>query len=721
MAERLRSFASVAAFRFGVFDVAYVGEAGPRVLSGALVDGRFFATLGVGAAAGRTFTEADEPTGVVMLSDGAWRREFGADPAIIGRTLPISGESYEVVGVLPSGFAGPSGDADVWFVLDLDPSLADPASARGEHWLGVVARLAPGVTLGAAQQEIARLDGELAREHAATDGGRNLVAVPLRDALVGATRTPLLLLMASAALVLLVTCANLAGAMLSRTISRRKELAVRLALGAGRSRLVRQLLTETAVLALLGAAVGLLLAALGLGVLRNLAPPSLPPYAELSLDTGAVAITLVVALLTAVAFGTAPALAAGGWQPQGVLRQEGRGSTEGLRSRRLRGVLVAAQIAVSLSLLAGAGLLLRSLWTMSAEPLGFEPDGALTGSVQLQAWRYERLEPRLAFFDELETRLRALPGVQDVATTTQLPSPDMNRNILAIEGIELAADGPTFIPYMAVSDGYFRTMGIAVRRGRTFGAEDHADAEPAIVISESMARRYWPAGAAVGARIRISPQTAERWGVVVGVVADVRSDPALPVPDPQAYASLRQDAARTDRAFIVRTRDDPAALVLPFERVLASLDPELPLRDVKTLRTWIDERLVTRRLPVLLMAAFGVLALLLASVGIYAMFASLAASREPEFGIRMALGSSPRSIAALVLRQGGVWIAWGLAGGVVGVVVVGMLLRNLLFGVAPLDPIALGMAAVALGACAAIALLAPVRRATRVDPMTVLR
>ena len=721
LAARLRSFAGVAAFNFSTFDVAYVEAGGARVLSGAAVADGFFSTLGTRAALGRTLTAADAPTNAVMLSDAAWRREFGGDPRVVGRTLRLERESYEVVGVLPAGFVGPMGEADLYFPIDMVPLLGDPAASRDQHWMGVVARLSPGVTPEAAQRELDRLADELAREHPKTDRGRRFLTLPLRDAMVGETRTPLLVLTASAGLVLLITCANLAGALLSRTISRRREFAVRIALGAKRGRLVRQLLTESTLLALVGAALGLLLAGAGLRVLRTLALPTLPPYADLSLDGGALLVTLLAALGTGLAFGLAPALAAGRWDPQRTLRDEARGASEGRRSRQLRGALAAAQIALSLSLLAGAGLLVRSLWAMASAPLGFQPDGVLTARVQLPQASYPTPEARAVFFNQLRERLAALPGVGGVASVTQIPSPTMSSNALTIEGVTLAGDGPTFIPYAAVSDDYFRLMGTRLLRGRTFGAEDAPDAAPAIVVSEAMARRYWPKGDAVGARIRISPHTAERWGVVVGIVGDVRVDPALPAPEPMAYASNRQDNLWNGRDFLLRTRGDPLALLKPAQRELAALDPALPLRDPMPLRAIVDERLAGRRLPVLLMTAFGTLALLLASVGIYALLASMAAAREREFGVRVALGSSRRAIAGLVLRQGATWMAVGLAGGALGVVLVARLLRGLLYGVTPFDPVTLAAAVAMLMVCAALALLVPVRRATRVDPVGVLR
>jgi predicted permease len=720
LAARVRSFSRTAAFNFGTTDVTYVDAEGPRVLPAALVGDGFFATLGVRAALGRALADADAGAPVVVLSDAAWRREFGGDRGVVGRTLRIGGAPYEVVGVLPPGFVGPMGDADLWLPLDLAPMLSDPATARGQHWLGVVGRLAPGVALDAAQRELDRLGAELARAHPATDAGRTLRATPLRDAMVGETRTPLLALMASAGLVLLITCTNLAGALLSRTVSRRREFAVRVALGARRGRLVRQLLTESALLALGGAAAGLALAVLALRALRGLALPGLPPYADLALDAGAVAVLVAAALATGLGFGLAPALAAARAAPPGTLGEETRGTSEGRPARRLRGALVAAQLALSLTLLVGAGLLGRSLWAMTTAPLGFEPDGVLTARVELPGAAYPTPQERAALFARLRERVAALPGVAGVASVTQIPAPTMSSNVLTVEGLALPGDGPTFVPYMAVSDDYFRTVRTPLLQGRTFGPEDAPAAPPAIVVSETMARRYWPAGA-LGARLRVSPHTAERWGVVVGVVRDVRVDPARPAPEPMAYGSERQDFAWSGRDFVVRAAGDPLALVPAVRGALAALDPGVPLRDPTTLRAVVDGRLAGRRLPALLMTAFGAIALLLASLGVYAMFAAMAAAREREFGVRVALGSSRAAIARLVLRQGGVWLAAGLVGGAAGAALVARLVRGLLYGVPPFDPLALGLAAALLVGCAAVALLVPVRRATRADPIAALR
>jgi putative ABC transport system permease protein len=723
VAARQRSFTRVAWFYHGTVDVTFATDAEPTVLKAAIVGPGFLQTLGVSPVVGRPLADADaaeHAPAVGMLSFGAWQRLFGGDPAVVGRSVSIDGDRSEIVGVLPRGFVGPMGDADLWLPLDLSATLADPVRARKQHWLGMIGRLRPETTPEAAERELLALAADLAREQPEGQTGFSIRSVSLRDDMVGETRTPLIILMASAALVLLITCANLAGALLSRTISRRREFAVRLALGAGRGRLIRQLLTESTLLAATGGLAGVALAMVGLSLLRRLALSALPAYAELSLDPGTLLFTFALALATGLAFGMAPALAVGRANPQGTLRDESRGSSESPRSRQLRGALVAAQIALSVSLLVGAGLLVRSLRAMTTAPLGFEPAGVLAATIQLPPARYGTTSARIRFFASLEERVRALPGVTEVGTASELPSPNMNRNGLTIEGVAWTGDEQPFIPQVSVSPDYFRTMRIAVRGGRTFGAGDVETSPPVVVISEAMAKRYWPNGGAVGARVRLGPNTATTWGEVIGIVADVRNDPARPTPEPMAYSSSRQETYGA-RTFLIRTTGDPLALVKPVQTAIAALDPALPLYAATPLETVLADGLSARRLPVLLLTAFGVLALLVASVGVYAMFAAMAGAREREFGVRMALGSSRGAIAALVFRQGAAWMAAGLAVGGVGILIVARLLQKLLYGVSPFDPVALGGAIATLIACAAVALLVPVRRATRVDPISVLR
>ena len=723
IAARQRSFERLGVFMPLPLETAYSDADGPRPVTGALAGFGFFQTLGVKPQLGRLLRDDDlrpEAPRVAVLSHASWHRLLAGDSSAIGKSIRLNGNPFEVVGILPSGFVSPIGEVDVWTRLDLTQTLADPVRARRRSWLSLIARLKPGVTHEDAQREIAAISADLGREHPDADGLFTLTALPLRDDLVGETRTPLLVLTASAVLVLLITCANLAGALLSRTISRRKEFAVRMALGAGRGRIVRQLLTESALLAAVGGAAGLAFASAGLAALRRMSLPALPPYAELALDPGAVLVTSLVALLTGVAFGLAPALSIGRRDLERTLRDESRGAGESAGSHRLRGMLVAGQIALCVSLLAGAGLLARSLWALTSKPLGFQPDGVLTATIPLPSRQYPTPQARIAFHERLEERLRALPGVGGVALTNAMPGNVLSRDGFRIDGVSWAEpDDQQFVLSATVSDDYFRTLGIPLQRGRTFGPVDRAGGSPVVVISETMARRYWPNGDAVGARIRMGPDPKSPLMEVIGIVGDVRNGPAEQSPEPMAYGSARRDPW-TD-ILLVRTTGDPLAMVRAVERAVAELDPGLPVHHPTTLQTLLSAGLAGRRLPVLLMTAFGALALLLASVGIYAMFAAMAAAREREFSVRVALGASPRGIAALVLKHGARWMALGLALGAVGVLAVTRTLRGLLYGVSPFDAAALGLAVLVLLSCGTIALLVPVLRAARVDPTKVLR
>ena len=724
VAERQRSFQSMAAFSGMPAEGVLTADDGPRVVKVAWVQPALLGTLGVPAARGRVLRDEDaEPDTVrnVLLTHAAWQRLFAGDPQVMEKPVLINGLPRTIVGVLPRGFVGPIGEVDYYFPLSLRAALQDPVRARGSHWLGMVGRLKPGVDPEAAERELVAIAADLAREYPKDNGSVTVAVMPVREAIVGDTRTPLIVLMASAALVLLIACANLAGALLSRTISRRKEFALRIALGAGQGRIVRQLLTESTLLAVTGGLAGVLLAIMGLRVLRGLALPALPPYADLSLDTGALLFALLVAVIAGLAFGMAPALSVGRSDPQDTLRDDTRGASESRRSRRLRGVLVAGQIALCVSLLAGAGLLARSLWAMTSAPLGFDPDGVLTANVQLPSSRYQTIDAVIDFHAQVEERLGALPGVTAVASTGELPTRVMSRNGVFVEGAAPTPDDAVpFVLYTSVSDGYFRTLEIPLLSGRTFGPEDHADAPPVTVISEAMAKRHWPNGGALGSRLRMGPNPNAPLITVIGIVGDVRNDAAKLQPEPQAYGSLRQGPSLASM-YIVRTNGDPVSLVRPFERTLRDIDAGIPLHQARPLGDVLAEGLAGRKLPVVLMTAFGALSLLLASVGVYAMFASMAAAREREFGVRIALGSSPSQLAGLVVRQGALWMVLGLAAGAVGVYFVAKLLGTMLYGVAPFDPVTLAAAVLLLLVCASIALLGPVRRASRVDPISVLR
>jgi predicted permease len=720
--SRQQVFESIAAFD-GARDAVLGSEGHAQLVTRSWVEPQFFRTLRVRAALGRTFEAGDEATGHVpasgaergpdnargiVVTHAAWQRLFSGDPGVVGQEVLINAVPRTVVGVLPRGFVGPMGPVDFFFAFDLEPSVAS-----GAWWLGLVGRLRPGITHEAAARDIAA--AWASRDTLQEITSVSMTAVPLRDSLVGNRRTPLLVLLLSAALVLLVTCANLAGALLARGLSRRKELAVRVALGVSRGRLLRQLLTESAVLALAGGAAGLLLAQWLLYLLRGLVAPALPSYAVLTLDLGVVLVTAVVSIGTGLAFGVAPALSVERLDAQGALREDARGASEGYRPRRLRGVLVAAQMAVCVTLLAGAGFLARSLWEMATAPIGFDPERVLSATVRLLPGDYPTLASRTQFRERLLERLRTLPGVESVAIANKPPALDARRDGFAIEGVP-EDSVQKMVVYASVSDDYFRTLEIPLLRGRTFDASDVENGPPVAVIGEGLARRYWPGGDPLGARIRLGGQLV----TIIGVVGDVRLDLSELEPEPATYRTHRQES--TGRfSVLIRSQGDPLALVKLLEREVAALDPTLPVQAPRLLASLVGDVLVARRLPLTLIGAFGTLALLLASVGVYGMFAGMAAAREREFAVRLALGSGPGAIAGLLLRQGFGWMAAGLVVGGVGILLAVRLLRGWIHGVAAFDPLALGSALAALVACATVALLVPVRRATRVDPIVALR
>jgi putative ABC transport system permease protein len=720
--RRQRSFSHVAVSASGGPDAVLMQDDGATTVRVVWVQPDYFATFGVSPVVGRVFDAADaslDTAQVAILTYAAWQQFFGGADAL-GRVVRLNGIPRTVVGVLPRDFIHPVRHADLFLPLNLGPVLNNPVSVRGSHFLEVMARLRPGVTLEVAQADMQALGAALAAEHPRENNGLSFDTQRLHDTMMGETRTPLLVLMASAALVLLIACANLAAALLSRTIARRKEFAVRISLGAGRGRLIRQLLAESILLAVAGGVAGLALAAAGLAALRGANLEALPGYASLSLDGVAVVFTSVLALLTGAVFGLTPALTVGHTEPHTVLRDEARGASDARGAGRLRGLLVAGQVALCLSLLAGAGLLTRSLWLMSSAPLGFHADNTLAFTVPLSQARYPTVASVTAFHDEMRERIAALPGVHDVAVTTFVPTRVYNSNGVSVVGAERAPDeAPPFILTNGVSENYFDMLGIRVMAGRTFSTADNLDSAPVAVVSETMAQRFWPDGNALGARIRVGPDPESTPIEVIGIVRDVRTSLTQTQAEPMLYRSLRQ--GWFGFTFVVRMATDPLTYSSTIRRELRAQDATLPMADVTTLDDVVSEGLASRRLPMLLMLSFGGLALLLACIGIYALFANMAVAREREFGVRIALGSSRGAVAALVLRQGALWMAVGVAGGALGVFAVSRALRSLIYGIAPLDHVSIAAALAALLLSAGVALALPVYRATRADPVSTMR
>ena len=723
-----RSFSATAAFTAHPGETV-VGAEGQAVLGTAIwVQPGFFELLGVPLQLGRGIATEDlpgaedTPARMVVLSHSAWQRFTGGSQEALGRDIMVNGLPRTVVGVLPAHFVGPVGEVDFYFGLDIAPTLADPVTVRRRHWLGMLARLAPDTSTAAARSEIAALSAQLTARYPDDFTDIEAHLVPLREAMVGDARTPVLVLLASALLVLLIACSNLSGALLSRVLSRRKEFGVRAAIGAGRWRLARQLLTESLVLSVLGGFAGVALAALLLALVSDLAAGTLPWFAALRLDGGMLLTVFALTLATGLLVGALPALVVARGTPQRGLGDATRGGTESRRSRRIRGLLVSGQIALCLGLVVSAGLLGRSLWNMSRAPSGLVSSSVIAATVQLPYGSYGTPEAIAAYQDAVADRLRALPGVASVAVTTALPRAVDNQNSFVIPDAPWpAGQSDPWALWSAVSPEYFQTLGVPLLAGRTFNhSERTLDGPPVVIINRAMADRFWPDGNALGARIRIGPNREAPTHEVIGIVGDVRNDVARDDVQPITYGPIERDAGPVP-SFLVRTHGDPAPLVRSVERVVAAQDAGVPLRRVEPLDSVLSDGLDARRLPVVLMMGFGALALLLATVGVYAMFASMAAAREHEFGVRMALGADRRSIATLVLRQGGAWMGLGVAIGAAAVLAVAPMIRKLLFGVSPFDPWILLGTTLVLATCALAASITPIRRATSVDPAQVMQ
>jgi predicted permease len=485
---------------------------------------------------------------------------------------------------------------------------------------------------------------------------------------------------------------------------------------------VRQVLSEAALLAVLGGAVGLTVARFMLTILRDVRLAALPAYADVSLDWGAVLVTAALTLGTGLVFGLAPAIFASRSDPERVLREATRGTSESRGSGRLRGALVAGQIALCTSLLMGAGLLGRSLWAMTTTPLGFTDDRVLAATVRLPSRNYPTPDARLRFYEQFADRLRALPGVDIVAATSAVPTAVGQRFGVTLEGgLRRENEAQPLALGAVVSEEYFGLLHIPLRAGRTFEPRDRAGAPPAAVISESMARRFWPAGDALGARFRIGPNPNAPLIEIVGIVGDVRNDRSRVDAEPIVYRPARQLPAAPGRTFLIHSRGESTAVIPIVERELAALDRTLPLQGALPLEEIAAEGLASRRVPVFLVLAFGGLALVLAAVGVYAMLATLVAAREREFGVRIALGSRRSQIVTLVMRHGIRWMALGFGLGAVGVILTARFVENLLYQVSPFDPLTLVFSILVVIISATLALLVPSYRAARLDPVLALR
>jgi putative ABC transport system permease protein len=712
------SFEAMAAMMPTTVDLTESGE--PVRLPAGVVSPPFFDVLHVRPALGRTFREDEAIAGnnrVVILNHGLWQRRFGSNPDIVGQKIILNGAPFEVVGVLPATFEFPDSELELWSPLPLE-GLSQPLS-RSLHQFSVYARLKPGTTLQQARADMDRVGADLSKQYPDTNRTHGAWVTPLSEDLTKQVKSGLLLLLGAVTFVLLIACVNVANLLLAKAAGRRREIAVRSALGAGRWRLAGQTLTESLLLGLLGGAAGLLVAHWGIGVLKQLAPRGAPVFAmeHLGLDPRVLAFTLLLSIGTGLLFGLLPAWQLARQNTNDVLK-------EGLRSggairRRLRVALVVSEIALASLLLVGAGLTLRSFQTLLNSDAGFAGDRVLTARVSLPGTRYREDAQILSAFDRIEQRLRAIPGVRAVGSTSHLPLSGQNARIgVAIEGREPKPDEPTRAAPRGVTPEYFRAMGITLKGGRGFTAQDAVDSPKVAIVNETMARRYWPDAVPIGRRVRLGG--TDTWMEVVGVVGDVRHW-GLDVPvNPEIYMPAAQYPWRALNLAIAADVE-PAGLASAVRQQLKEIDPALPLSNVLTMNEVASRSMASRRAVMLLLAIFSVLALVLAAAGIYGVMAHIVALRTSEIGVRMTLGARPADVMRLVLGEGLVQALIGLVIGVGGAVLLMRWLRTLLFEVSPTDPLTLLAVMVVLLATALAACVVPARRAMRVDPVTALR
>ena len=721
--DQNRSFSSLATYTYGGFNVTG-GCAGsdcePRRVRASVSTANLFPTLGIAPAMGRTYTVDEEEPGrdaVVVLSHSLWSA-MGSDPRIVGRTVRLNGREREVIGVMPRDFAFPSSDIELWVPLALPP---DSRAQRGSYAYWVIGRLAPGATIAGAQVQMEGIMRSLEPQFPSLrDMGVNLVALPQQ--LVGPSlRTALWVMLAAVGAVLLIACANVANLLLSRAAGREREIGVRLALGATRRRLVRQLLTESVLLALVGSALGVLLAWVGLGVLVGMAPADIPRLDQVRIDPLVLTVTMAVAVATGVGFGLMPALQASRPVVADALREGARGTT-GLRGQRARRALVGAQVALVVVLLTGAGLLIRSFIELQRVQLGFRPEKLLTMRVSLPPGTYEP-PARAVFFSELLDRLRQLPGVESAAATTDIFLDDLpNSTNITIDGrAPTPADAGIEVPFDAVTSDYFRTLGVTLTRGRAFTDADRDSAPPVVIVNESFARRFWPDEDPIGKRFRYGGQDGGApLMTVVGVVADMRRTGYERPVRFETFLPLAQFAP-TSMLIVVRTSGEPLALASAVRSEVRAIDRDLPVYQVSSVEQQLATMVAQRRFSMALLGTFAAIALLLGVVGVYGVTAYLVAQRTREVGLRLALGADPRRLVAMVVRQGMFPALVGLAVGLLLALAVTRVMSGLLYGVTPHDVATLLGVAVVLAGATLVANYIPARRAARVDPLVALR
>ena len=717
-----QSFERLASYTHTVHNVA--GGPEPARVWAVAATSSLLQVLGVQPHIGRNFSsDADQPGGPreVLLSYSFWQSSFGGDPTLIGRTVELSGAPSEVIGVLPRGFEFPppmrAGDsapprADVWVPVGTVPDL------RERGGFSVLGRLRPGVTIEQARAEMSALTNEIQG-----NGARGEVRVGvegLHEQVVGPIRPALLAFLGAVGLVLLIACMNVGSLLLARLTTRDREVALRTSLGAGRGRITRQLLTESMVLALVGGALGVLLAWVGLQLLVASAPAEIPRLDEVTLSGRALAFTLAVSVGAGLLFGLLPALRATRVDLRSALSGGGRGGTAERSTRRIHSGLIVAEVLLAVALLTGAGLLIRSFGELSRVDLGLNTENLLTLELLLPPDRYPERGDVLRFYGELESRLAALPGVESVGMIDRLPLGDYSSRIpFEIVGrAGLSREETPMALNTAIRSGYFRTLGIPVLRGRSIGEQDAEETPPAVVVSRSLAERFWPEGDPVGNRIQAFGQERE----IVGVVGDVRHHAPGVAPEPMIYFPQAQDiATRRLMTVAIRTSSNPEHVIGAARSEIRRMDPQLPISKLQTFDQLRSERTASERFNALLVGAFAAVALALAALGIYGVMSFAVAARTREIGVRMALGASQGMVLRDIVRGALVTVGIGAALGILVAMPLMQLIRGLLFGVEPEDPFTVAAVATLLIGVGLLAAWIPARKAAHVDPVRALR
>jgi putative ABC transport system permease protein len=699
-----------------------IGTGDPERLFGMSVTDGFMAMLGAQPQLGRDFLPEEDQPGrntVVILSHGLWQRRFGADPKILNQSLTLSGQNYTVIGVMPATFRYGGRETEFWTPMGF---TAQQAQNHGGHYLSAVGQLKPGVTIEQARTEMGVIAGRLAAQYPDANTGWNVKLMPLLEFTVRSIKPALIVLLGAVAFVLLIACVNVANLLLARGAGRQKEIAIRTALGAGRPRIIRQLLTESALLSLVGGAVGLLFAKWGMDLLLAMAPQNLPRMSGVSLDGRALVFTAVITLLTGMIFGLVPALQASKPNLNETMKDAGRGSTEGGRRQFVRSTLVVLEVASALVLLVGAGLMIKSFWRLQKVDPGFNPENALTMSVSLPPRKYPEENQQVAFYQQLLEKVEALPGVQAAGVSNSMPLGSDTVHAFVIQGRPPLPPGAgQSTNFYSVSPGYLKAMGIPLRRGRLFNVRDTRDSTRVAIINETMAQKMFSDEDPIGKRIAfgLSDNNAD-WHEIVGIVGDVKQyglDQTTPM---QTYEPYMQ-RAYSPMTLVVRSAGDSANLTAAIRSAVLEIDKEQPISNVRPLAEFLSTSIAHRQFSMLLLGVFAAVALALAAVGIYGVLSYSVTQRAHEIGIRMTLGAGRLEVLRLVVGHGMFLTVIGVGAGLVAALALTRLMSNMLYGVSATDPLTFALLALLLTLVALVACWIPARRATKVDPIIALR